>query len=115
MTGLAILALLIYTFGAYAYGAVLWLSLQDYGRRGWAAQRRDEPTDAEKVGAAMMLVGFVWFVVNLADAILRLGPPASHSWLQVVILWLSFLYPPIIMHVTVAEVASPVGAPESAR
>lgn len=104
MTGLAILALLIYTFGAYAYGAVLWLSLQDYGRRGWAAQRRDQPTDAEKVGAAMMLLGFVWFLVNLTDAILRLGPPAPYNWVQVLLLWLAFLYPPIIMHVTVAEV-----------
>ncbi len=90
MTGLAILALLIYTFGAYAYGAVLWLSLQDYGRRGWAAQRRDQPTDAEKVGAAMMLVGFVWFLVNLTDAILRLGPPASLLLAAGLLLWLPF-------------------------
>src|SRR5687767_5681882 len=101
MTGLAILALLIYTFAAYAYGAVVWLSLQDYGRRGWAGQRRDQPTDAEKVGAVVMLVGFVWFLLNLADTILRLGPPAPYSWLQVLILWLAFLYPPVIMHVTV--------------
>ena len=106
MTGLAILALLIYTFGAFAYGAVLWLSLQDYGRRGWAAQRRGKPTDAEMVGAAMMLLGFAWFLLNLTDTILRLGPPAPYSWVQVLILWLAFLYPPIIMHVTVAEVLS---------
>ena len=113
MTALGILALLIYTFGAYAYGAVAWLSVQDYGARGWAAQRRDEPRRAEVVGLGLMALGFVWFLLNLADAVLRLGPHAGHSWLTLVILWLAFLYPPVIMHVAVAEVSS--RHPESHR
>ena len=106
MVVLGIVAVLTYTFGAYAYGAVVWLSLQDAGTRGWAGQRRADPTEAEVVGLAMMVVGFVWFLLNLADAVLRLGPPIDHSWLQVGVLWLAFLYPPLIMHVTVAEVAA---------
>ena len=110
MVVLGILAVLIYTFGAYAYGAVVWLSLQDAGTRGWAGQRRADPTEAEVVGLAMMIVGFVWFLLNLADAVLRLGPRIDNSWLQVAVLWLAFLYPPLIMHVTVAEVAA--GDPE---
>ena len=114
MTALGILALLIYTFGAYAYGAVAWLSVQDYGARGWAGQRREEPTQAEAVGLGLMSLGFVWFVLNLADAVRRLGPPVDNSWLPVFILWLAFLYPPVIMHVAVAEVASrhPEARPE---
>ena len=111
MVVLGILAVLIYTFGAYACGAIVWLSLQDAGTRGWAGQRRADPTEADVVGLAMMVVGFVWFLLNLADAVLRLGPPIDNSWLQVAVLWLAFLYPPLIMHVTVAEVGS--GRPES--
>ena len=113
MLVLGVLAVLIYTFGAYAYGAVVWLSLQDAGTRGWAGQRRTDPTEAEVVGMAMMVVGFVWFLLNLADTVLRLGPPIDNSSLQVAVLWLAFLYPPLIMHVTVAEVAS--GQPEGSE
>ena len=110
MTALGILALLLYTVGAYVHGAVVWLSLQDDRARGWATQRRKEPTEAELVGLTMMALGFLWFLLNLVDAVLRLGPPAEGVRLQVVILWLAFLYPPLIMHVTVAEVAT--GHPE---
>ena len=110
MTALGILALLIYTVGAYVHGAVVWLSLQDDGTRGWAGQRRKQPTEADLVGLAMMILGFVWFLLNLADVVLRLGPPVRASWFQLAILWLAFVYPPLIMHVTVAEVAT--GRPE---
>ena len=110
MTALGILALLIYTVGAYVHAAVLWLSLQDDRARGWAGQRRKEPTEAEVVGLGMMGLGFVWFLLNLADAVMRLGPSVHNSVLPPTILWLAFLYPPLIMHVTVAEVAT--GHPE---
>ena len=108
MTALGILALLIYTCGAYAYGAVLWLSIQDYGRRGWAAQRRGSPSDAEVVGTVMMIVGFIWFLLNTIDAVLQLGD-AHQAWLRLLILWLAFFYPPLIMHVTLSEVVSGQG------
>ena len=108
MTALRILALLIYTFGAYAYGTILWLSLRDVEARGWAGQRRDSlrrdsPTEAELVGGAMLLLGFAWFLINAADAITRLANGSGETWLQVIVLWLAFFWPPLIMHVTLAE------------
>ena len=104
MTAVGILALLLYTFGAYAYGAVLVLSIQDYGRRGWAAQRRARPAEAEFVGVAMMLLGTIWFIANVVLAIVQLGPPSRQWSYQLITLWLAFLWPPLIMHVTLAEV-----------
>jgi hypothetical protein len=109
VTAVGVFALLIYTFGAYAYGAVLLLSIQDYGRRGWAAQRRAGPTEAELVGVAMMLLGTIWFIANAALAVVELGPPPRRWVFQLVALWLAFLWPPMIMHVTLAEVEASHG------
>ena len=106
MAVLSILALLIYTFGAYVYGAIVWLSLREPVGRGWAGQRRESPTSAEVVGLAMMVMGFVWFVVNLTDLVIQMGPRPHDSWVRAVLLWLAFLWPPLIMHVTISEVGA---------
>jgi signal transduction histidine kinase len=114
MNALGILALLVYTFGAYAYGAVLLLAIQEFGARGWAGQARSskppgvprQATEAELIGGAMLALGFAWFVVNVVIAILQLGPRADHTFVQLLSAYLAFLYPPLIMHVTYAEHAA---------
>lgn len=115
MTALRVLGLLIYTFGAFAYGTILFLAVRDVAPRGWAGQRRrraasgsaaerpDSPTEAEVAGGAMLLLGFIWFVANAIDAMARMTAGSGESWLQVVVLWLAFLWPPLIMQVTLAE------------
>ena len=109
MNALGILALLVYTFGAYAYGAVLLLAVQEFGARGWAGQARPSrasgpaATEAQLIGGAMLALGFAWFVTNVVIAILELGRGASHSFAQLLSAYLAFLYPPLIMHVTYAE------------
>lgn len=111
MTALGILALLVYTFGAFAYGAVLLLALQEFGARGWAGQQRAPKAsgrdrgaaEAQLVGGSMLALGFAWFVINVVVAILDLGRGAQHSFVQLLSAYLAFLYPPLIMHVTLAE------------
>jgi signal transduction histidine kinase len=122
MNALGILALLVYTFGAFAYGAVLLLAIHEFGARGWAGQPRPpkpsgterESTQAQLVGGAMLALGFAWFVVNVVIAILHLGPGADHTFVQLVSAYLAFLYPPLIMHVTYAEHAAD-RSPDSIR
>src|SRR5687767_1154144 len=111
MNALGILALLVYTFGAFAYGAVLVLALQEFGARGWAGQlrapetpgRERETSEAQLVGGAMLALGFAWFVINVVIVILDFGRGAEHSFVQLLSAYLAFLYPPLIMHVTLAE------------
>src|SRR5512145_1715297 len=115
MAALRIFGLLLYTFGAFAYGTILWLAVRDVAPRGWAGQRRgrassgwtserpDSLTEAEVAGGAMLLLGFVWFVANVIAAMMRMAGASDESWLQVVVLWLTFLWPPLIMQVTLAE------------
>lgn len=118
MTALRVLGLLIYTFGAFAYGTILFLAVRDFAPRGWAGQRRarassgstaeriKSPTEADVAGGAMLLLGFVWFVCNVADAMTRMAGGSDESWLQVSVLWLAFLWPPLIMQVTLAELVT---------
>jgi signal transduction histidine kinase len=103
MNALDLLALLVYTFGAYTYGAILFLSFTETESRGWAGQRRPSAAgEADITGLALMALGFIWFVTNLALTILAMGR-LQPLWLQLTSIWLAFLYPPLIMHVTVAE------------
>jgi GNAT superfamily N-acetyltransferase len=115
MHPVGVVALLLYTLGAYAYGAVLALSIQDYGRRGWAAQSRNRPQEAELVGGAMMLLGTIWFLANIVLTIVQLGPPAKEWTYQIVVLWLAFCWPPMIMHVTLAEIEGSHGRSDRTR
>lgn len=109
MTALDLLALLVYTFGAYAFGAILFLSAREMGRRNWAGQPRPDAPAAEPefVGVAMIALGFVWFLTVLTLTVLDIALPTLDDWLlQLISLYLAFLWPPLIMHVTVAEHAA---------
>ena len=58
------------------------------------------------VGAALQLVSFVWFVVLVIVTLVLLNG-ATRIWqLDVLVAWLAFSFPPLIMHITYCEVAA---------
>ena len=58
------------------------------------------------VGAALQLVSFVWFVLLVVGTLVQLGTPARVWQLEILIAWLAFSFPPLIMHISYAEVAA---------
>ncbi len=109
MNTLRVIALLVYTCGAYAYGALVLLWLREW----WTDGPIDPPgpvpsrwRELARVGAALQLVSLVWFV-TLAIATLVLLSGAPRIWqLDVLVAWLAFSFPPLIMHISYCEVAA---------
>jgi anti-sigma regulatory factor (Ser/Thr protein kinase) len=97
---LNLLSLLVYTFGAFAFGAMglVWVqkSRQDVrvGRR---------PPPGELAGAVLTLVSFAWFVVCLLLVLAPLSHGVPRWTVQVASLVLALLFPPLIMHAFYAE------------
>ena len=93
--------LLIYTFGVFAYGAFLVLGLRLPRRRRWFALRHEqagsEPS-IDRVGGALILVSFAWFVVLLLQTLASLSPRTPQGPLDLAFLVLAFLIPPVVMH-----------------
>jgi signal transduction histidine kinase len=106
---LRIIAVVVYTSGAYAYGALALISLQEW----WTGQApaRPEPVPAgwrelEAVGTALQLVSLVWFIVLAIMTLVQFSGPTRIWQLDVLRAWLGFSFPPLIMHITYAEVAA---------
>lgn len=102
--GLSIVALVLYIFGAYGYGYLLWLSrrqrhqLRDTGQRGAEHDRL--------AGAAFRLFLFcaAWFVLHVVIEFgTLLGKPRSNDWLSLAALELVFLFPAVIFHTYLTE------------
>jgi signal transduction histidine kinase len=105
MDALRLLAVLVYTFGAFAYGAMLVLWLRELGGIGWRARRSTgRPAAADAANGVMLLVTVVWFLVNVAQLLLGLAPQRRAWPVDVAGIFIAFLFPPLIMHVTWAEV-----------
>ena len=107
MDALRLFALLIYTFGAFAYGAMLLMWVRELGRLGWGARaaRGEASREADAVNGALLVVSFAWFVVNVAQLLVGLTPRQQVWQVDVAGILLAFAFPPLIMHVTWAEVA----------
>ena len=109
MTVLRVAALLIYTFGVYAYGALLVLWLQEIR----CALRTSESSAAPSslkgvfVSGALFSVSFVWFVTNLLIMLQIFAPGGGRGsmWIACLwaTLWLAFAFPPLITHMCWAE------------
>ncbi|HEV3485995.1 MAG TPA: histidine kinase, partial [Vicinamibacterales bacterium] len=111
MTAIRVAALLVFTFGVFAYGAVLVFWGREAGRMPWGAVRRETTArPADRVGTAMVVVSFVWFVVNLLLTLARLGLMNGEP-LDFAVLWLALAFPPLIMHVAVSEATRATGRP----
>ena len=107
MDALRLFALLIYTFGAFAYGAMLLMWVRELGAIGWATRKSPGSArrEADAVNGAMLLVSLVWFVCNAAQLLVGLTPQRRMWQLDVAGIVLAFAFPPLIMHITWAEVA----------
>jgi signal transduction histidine kinase len=107
MNALRLAALLVYTLGAFAYGAMVVMWVRDLGARGWAGRPSDpvSATGAEAANGAMMATGFLWFLGNGAQLLLGLAPQWRLPALDAGLFALAFVFPPLIMHITWAEVS----------
>jgi hypothetical protein len=108
MNVIRLTALLVYAFGAYAYGTilVLWVR-QAWGDEDAGAVRR--PDHAATL--AMLIVCTIWFVVNLGLVMNDVGPNVRDWPLRLLALWLALAFPPLIAHMAVQDRATRDGHP----
>jgi signal transduction histidine kinase len=106
MDALRLLALLVYTFGAFAYGAMLlmWVGALGADRSAGRGSIAVSNREADSVNGALLVVGLVWFVCNVAQLLVGLTPARQMWQLGVAGLLLAFAWPPLIMHATWVEV-----------
>ena len=114
MNAVSIVGLLVYTFGAFAYAGLLAISLQVDGREDSHSTADPKVDRTARVGLTLWTVCFLWFVVNLVIGLAELGPYRGIWQLGMAALWLSFAFPPLIVHMTWADaVASRVETPSA--
>jgi signal transduction histidine kinase len=108
MRALGLVALLVYTFGAFAYGAILFLWVTQVRSRRWAARENAcAPAGVgDGVNGALLTVSLLWFCCNVGLVLFRLVPLPTPWPLDVASVCLAFAFPPIIMHTTLSEVAA---------
>ena len=107
MNAIRLFALLVYTFGVFAYGAMLALWIGEMGRVGWAARTRGitPGREVDAINGALLALSFLWFVSNVS-ALLAGMTPHGRVWLMdAATIVLAFAFPPLIMHVSWTEVA----------
>ena len=109
-----LMALLIYTYGAFSFGAILILWIRQMGKVGWGGEpaRTCPPRrGADFVGGALTLVSFAWFVCSLLLVLIKLDPRIRPYPLMTAMLVQVFLFPPLIAHTTYVEIRSAGAAP----
>jgi signal transduction histidine kinase len=114
MNGMRLFALLVYTFGVFAYGAMLALWIAEMGRVGWGARRRvpiAAGREVDAVNGVLLVLSFLWFVCNVAALVASMDA-RSRTWvIDAATILLAFCFPPTIMHVSWAEVAGACDRP----
>ncbi|HSC27029.1 MAG TPA: histidine kinase [Vicinamibacterales bacterium] len=113
MIVMPVVALLVYTFGAFAYGAILLLWIREWGRARWASVPcvPDQRQALDTASVFLFLVSFLWFVTNLGLVLLELGPPVRVWRVELFAMWLALAFPPLIMHMMTNEVRQTRTAP----
>jgi signal transduction histidine kinase len=110
MKAVAILGLLVYTVGTFGFAALLTLWWRDPGGlrkpRDCGIQSRWERVGA---GTAMLMISFVWFVTNALVVLIRLGGQRKLGLPDLFLLWLTFLFPPVIMQLYYEEARETLG------
>lgn len=106
------MGLLVYTFGAFAFAALLAISVREDGRNDRNAKADPNIDRTARVGFALWTVCLLWFAFNLIIGLAELGPHRQIWAVQMAAMWLSFTFPPLIAHMTWADaVASRVEPP----
>jgi hypothetical protein len=109
-------ALIVFSFGAFAFGAVLFLWLLRPGGTAWVGhQGRNLPRSGRLVGGALMWASFVWFLVNILMTLKAFLPEAATPWLWTVFLAIAFSFPPLIMQTVAFEAEADAGRRLPAR
>ena len=99
---LSIVALLVYTFGIYAFGVLSWYQLRGSSRGDChvGTPRIAYSRITGSLSTAITLVSLVWFLVML---LLTLENPTGLGWVQGMQVLLLFSFPPLIIHLGYAE------------
>ena len=108
MNALGLVALLTYTLGAFAYGSIIYVRVTETGRRGWATHDRqcgDTSRELDVVNSVLLGLAFLWFCCNAVLILYGLARRHTAWPLDVASICMAFAFPPIIMHLTLAEVA----------
>ena len=102
---MSLVSLLIYTFGVYIFGTFLLYQfrLDRAVGCGTVGLRPRAGRWVETVGWTVLVVCFFWFVLALAIELSFLAPSFDADWLRVIQLGITFLFPPLIMHVVFAD------------
>jgi hypothetical protein len=102
-------AVLIYSLGTYAFGAILFYGfVRPKVQMDCLGRGEDQSTRlADWAGTAISVASFLWFIALLSLTLLRVVPDAPRWQLRVVVLFLQFAYPALIMTAVFADIQSP--------
>ena len=96
--------LVIWIFGAFAYGSATWMAVRQVTPV-WSAQPAAARTALDTVSVTMFTVCTVWFALNAtAEFGLLMGlTPARTTLVELAVFVIAFIFPPLIMHVVYRE------------
>ena len=116
MKALSIVALVVYSFGIYAFGVLSWYQLRGSARGECyvGTPRSTHSRVSDRLGTAIILVSLVWFVVML---LLSLEIQTWRNSVHGLQLLLLFSFPPLVMHLGYAEALdrNPARVPRALR
>ncbi len=104
-----LVALFVYLFGAYAYGAATLVSLRRQAKPVWGAERlysADIRERIDRASLALFALSFVWFVLNTLTEFRSLVGDTRESWTNLGALAIAYIFPPVIMHTLFLEAHS---------
>jgi len=107
MNAVRLLALLIYTYGAFSFGAIFILWLAQMGKVRWGGKSSETCGWKQRVdlaGGALTFLSFTWFVSNLLYVLIQLNSHIRPYPFMTVLFVQVFLFPPLIAHATYTEV-----------
>lgn len=108
MTAVSLAFLVVCMFGAFAYGSATLMTLRQASPV-WGLRVGHPPARAglDGISLTMFVVCTVWFALNAAAEFRPLAvagrPYESSSWLDLAVFALTFVFPPLIMHVVYRE------------
>lgn len=103
MIFVSLIALFVYLFGAYAYGAATVFGVRGLPRF-WNRREPRRRPDGEQVPLVLFAISTVWFLLHTLVEFRNLTGDTTRGWLDLGTLMV-FLYPPVIMQTVYREAA----------
>src|SRR5690348_6552665 len=101
MTLVSLIFLFVYLFGAYAYGAATVYSVRNLSPV-WGGSP-DSSGRRHRIDLALFALSTVWFALHILIEFQNFTGMTGDSWLELGMLMLVFLFPPVIMHTVYVE------------